>query len=124
MFDKYKAIEIFEIENGWVVKTIEATDPKNIDQIEYTSAYCKTINEVAELIVEQNSTKTSSNNQTHLTSNETKNQSQDRKFHCNNPECKKEITKQNVAYCLNNKDIFKGKAYCQSCQDTIKKKQE
>lgn len=41
-----------------------------------------------------------------------------RKYYCNNSSCKKEITKEVVAYCLNpdNKDRFKGKVYCRDCQ--------
>jgi len=42
-----------------------------------------------------------------------------RKYFCNNPSCKKEITKEVVAFCLHsdNKDRFKGKVYCRSCQE-------
>jgi len=41
-----------------------------------------------------------------------------RKYHCNNPDCKKEITKSEVAFCLHeeNKPRFKGKVYCRDCQ--------
>ena len=46
------------------------------------------------------------------------NQTSERKYHCNNPDCKKEITKDVVAYCLNeeNKPRFNGKVYCRDCQ--------
>ena len=42
-----------------------------------------------------------------------------KKYFCNNPECKKEITKKEVAYCLHpeNKERFKGKVYCIKCQE-------
>lgn len=45
----------------------------------------------------------------------------DRKYRCNNPECKKEITKDVVAWCLF-KDVegrtrFDGKVYCRECQE-------
>jgi hypothetical protein len=41
-----------------------------------------------------------------------------KKYFCNNPNCKKEITKSEVAYCLHeeNKPRFKGKVYCRDCQ--------
>jgi len=42
---------------------------------------------------------------------------QERKYYCNNPECKKEIDKAVVGFCLNNKDRFKGKVYCRECQE-------
>ena len=42
-----------------------------------------------------------------------------RKYFCNNPDCKKEITKDIVAYCLHkdNKDRFGGKVFCRDCQE-------
>lgn len=42
-----------------------------------------------------------------------------RKYFCNNPDCKKEIDKSVVAFCLHkdNKDRFKGKVYCRDCQE-------
>ena len=42
----------------------------------------------------------------------------ERKYYCNNPECKKEITKEVVAFCLHedNKPRFNGKVYCRDCQ--------
>ena len=41
------------------------------------------------------------------------------KYFCNNPGCKKEITKEVVAFCLHkdNKDRFGGKVYCRDCQE-------
>lgn len=44
-----------------------------------------------------------------------------RKYFCNNLSCKKEITKEVVAFCLHpdNKDRFKGKVYCRSCQEKV-----
>ena len=41
-----------------------------------------------------------------------------RKYHCNNPSCKKEISKSVVAFCLHpeNKTRFKGNVYCRDCQ--------
>ena len=44
-----------------------------------------------------------------------------KKYHCNNPQCKKEITKDVVAFCLHedNKQRFNGKVYCRDCQQTI-----
>lgn len=45
--------------------------------------------------------------------------SKDRKYFCNNPDCKKEITKTVVAFCLHpdNKDRFGGKVFCRVCQE-------
>lgn len=42
----------------------------------------------------------------------------EKKYYCNNPKCKKEITKDVVAYCLQdtNKHRFNGKVYCRECQ--------
>ena len=42
-----------------------------------------------------------------------------KRYFCNNPECKKEITKSEVAYCLHeeNKQRFKGRVYCLKCQE-------
>lgn len=46
-------------------------------------------------------------------------QEEKKKYFCNNPDCKKEITKDIVAYCLHpeNKDRFKGKVFCRECQE-------
>jgi len=43
----------------------------------------------------------------------------DRKYFCNNPSCKKEITKKEVAFCLHsdNRVRFGGKVYCRNCQE-------
>jgi len=45
----------------------------------------------------------------------------ERKYYCNNPQCKKEITKDVVAFCLHedNAARFKGKVYCRECQDAL-----
>ena len=45
-----------------------------------------------------------------------------KKFFCNNPTCKKEITKKEVAYCLFKDETtgqtrFNGKVYCRECQE-------
>lgn len=42
----------------------------------------------------------------------------DRKYFCNNISCKREITKDVVAFCLKpeNKKRFDGKVYCLKCQ--------
>ena len=44
-----------------------------------------------------------------------------KKYFCNNPDCKKEITKKEVAYCLfkdeNGQQRFGGKVYCLDCQE-------
>ena len=42
-----------------------------------------------------------------------------RKYFCNNPSCKKEISKSEVAFCLHpeNKDRFGGKVFCLKCQE-------
>lgn len=44
-----------------------------------------------------------------------------KKYYCNNPQCKKEITKDVVAFCLHedNRPRFKGKVYCRTCQTNI-----
>lgn len=46
------------------------------------------------------------------------NQPSERKYYCNNKDCKKEITKDVVAFCLHddNKPRFKSKVYCLECQ--------
>lgn len=45
-----------------------------------------------------------------------------KKYYCNNKECKKEITKDVVAFCLHedNKSRFNGKVYCRECQDALR----
>ena len=42
-------------------------------------------------------------------------------YRCNNPDCKKEITKDIVAFCLHeeNRPRFNGKVYCRECQTKI-----
>jgi len=54
-------------------------------------------------------------NQTKLNSDNGK----DRKYFCNNPVCKREISKKEVAFCLHvdNKDRFGGKVFCRVCQE-------
>jgi len=49
------------------------------------------------------------------------NNTTDRKYYCNNPQCKKEITKDVVAFCLHedNRPRFGGKVYCRECQQNI-----
>ena len=44
-----------------------------------------------------------------------------RKYFCNNSSCKREITKDIVAFCLHldNKDRFGGKVYCRDCQGKV-----
>ena len=44
-----------------------------------------------------------------------------RKYYCNNPGCKKEITKDVVRFCLKpeNKDRFGGKVFCLKCQGGV-----
>ena len=54
--------------------------------------------------------------QTQLNNDKNNDKEPIKKYYCNNPECKKEITKDIVAYCLNNKDRFNGKVYCIECQ--------
>ena len=46
------------------------------------------------------------------------NQPSEKKYYCNNLECKAEITKDVVAYCLHEdqKPRFNGKVYCRDCQ--------
>ena len=57
--------------------------------------------------------------QTQLTNDKKDADGKERKYFCNNPECKKEIEKSVVAFCLHpdNKDRFKGKVYCRECQE-------
>lgn len=47
----------------------------------------------------------------------------ERKYYCNNPQCKKEITKDVVAFCLFKDEWgetpFKGKVYCRECQEAL-----
>jgi len=66
------------------------------------------------------------NNKTNInTTNEGQQQitnpSPPRKYHCNNPNCKKEITKDVVAFCLQeeNKSVFGGKVFCRECQEKV-----
>jgi len=70
---------------------------------------------IIEDFYENNNTSSTSKKQTTLTDNNTN----VKKYFCNNPECKKEITKAVVAYCLHpeNKERFKGKVYCIKCQE-------
>lgn len=42
-----------------------------------------------------------------------------KKYYCNNKECKKEITKAEVSYCLSRDDKFNGRVYCKECQQKI-----
>ena len=46
MIDKYTTIIIYEIDNGWVFKIEEPTDPKKPNQISYESKYCKDLKEI------------------------------------------------------------------------------
>jgi len=76
----------------------------------------ETLIHVIEDVFENSNTSNSKNNtQSTLTDNNTP-----KKYFCNNPKCKKEITKAVVAYCLHpeNKERFKGKVYCIKCQET------
>jgi len=47
-----------------------------------------------------------------------------KKYFCNNPTCKKEITKKEVAFCLFKDETtgqtrFNGKVYCRECQEAL-----
>jgi len=50
------------------------------------------------------------------------NQPTEKKYYCNNPECKKEIAKKVVAFCLHddNKVRFNGNVYCIECQSKFR----
>ena len=57
-------------------------------------------------------------NQSTLTNNNTEKPA--KKYFCNNPQCKKEIPKEVVAFCLFKDEYgrsrFNGKVYCKDCQ--------
>jgi|GEM_PF-7113908 len=57
-------------------------------------------------------------NKKDLDKNQTKLEDNTKKYFCNNPDCKKEITKDVVAFCLHedNRSRFNGKVYCRECQ--------
>ena len=63
--------------------------------------------------------KTNNTSQSTLTNNKPNTDNKERKYFCNNPDCKKEIDKAVVAFCLHtdNKDRFKNKVYCRECQE-------
>jgi len=65
--------------------------------------------------------KNNNTSQSTLTNNKPNTDNKERKYFCNNPDCKKEIDKAVVAYCLHNdnKDRFKNKVYCRDCQEKL-----
>ena len=69
---------------------------------------------IEDMFTTKNNNNTSQNT---LTNNKT--EGKESKYSCNNPNCKKEIDKSVVAFCLHsdNKDHFKGKVYCRDCQE-------
>ena len=56
--------------------------------------------------------------------NNKKDNNKDRKYYCNNKSCKKEVTKDVVAFCLYadkyGRTRFNGKVYCKACQEDKK----
>ncbi len=47
---KYREFVIYEIENGYLLKTIPADDPSEPNQIECISTYCKTTHDLFKLL--------------------------------------------------------------------------
>jgi len=66
---------------------------------------------------------TQNNNPANKQSTLTNNNTPPKKYFCNNPECKKEIDKTVVAYCLfkdnNGNQKYNGKVYCRECQEAL-----
>lgn len=52
MIDKYGEIDIYELENGYVLKRIDPTIPHSTSQPAYTSEYCKDVDSLVEQIKE------------------------------------------------------------------------
>ena len=52
MIDKYKELIIYEIENGWILKVVEPTDPTEANQISCISTHHKDVNSLIEKIQE------------------------------------------------------------------------
>lgn len=50
MVDKYRFIEISEIENGWVVKVFHPDDSRELNKQPYTSTFKENLPAVAEYI--------------------------------------------------------------------------
>lgn len=50
MIDKYKEINIYEIENGWLVKILPSDSTREMNQVAYTSHYCKDYAEVNKIL--------------------------------------------------------------------------
>jgi len=48
MIDIYREIDLFEVENGWIIKIVEPIDPHRVDQPSYKSIYCKDMDSVIE----------------------------------------------------------------------------
>lgn len=48
--NKYKDFIIYEIENGWILKTVPRDDPSEPNQIEFISTYCKTTEDLFKLL--------------------------------------------------------------------------
>ena len=74
-------------------------------------------------IIEQKLERDTITQQTNLNTEDKKTDNNNsKKYYCNNPSCKKEITKAVVAYCLHedNKERFQGKVYCIKCQEEYK----
>lgn len=40
-YNKYREFVIYEIENGWILRTVPKDDPTKIDQPDFISKYCK-----------------------------------------------------------------------------------
>lgn len=52
MIDKYREITIYEVENGWIFKTLPSENPNNVNQVAYISTYCKDIDSLIEKLKE------------------------------------------------------------------------
>ena len=46
MYDKYSEITIFEIENGWLLRTTHNIDTTKINNVEYTTTFYKDKKEI------------------------------------------------------------------------------
>lgn len=50
MIDKYKYFEVFELENGWLLKYTYPTNPLEASQISHIVYYCKDVKDLLENI--------------------------------------------------------------------------
>jgi len=52
MIDKYIEITIFEVENGWILKTSPPEKPNEVNQVAYLSTYCEDVDSLVKKVKE------------------------------------------------------------------------